>query len=90
MAIDVYLWRTHRNSYMTKETPIGWKQLQSQFGAGYANDKRGLNNFQQAFMREQKRVEHLYPGATVRKVRGRVVLVPHKPSVPKLWTDSCE
>ena len=90
MAIDVYLWRTHRNSYMTKETPIGWKQLQSQFGAGYANDKRGLNNFQQAFMREQKRVEHLYPGAAVRKVRGRVVLVPHKPSVPKLWTDSCE
>ena len=89
-AIDIYLWRTYRNSYLTKETTISWKQLQRQFGAGYANDKRGLNNFQQAFMREQKKLELLYPGAAVRKVRGRVVLVPHKPSVPKLCTDSCE
>ena len=90
IALDYYMWRTYRNSYLKKETTISWKQLQLQFGAGYANDKRGLNNFQQAFMREQKRVVRLYPGAAVRKVRGRVVLVPHKPSVPKLYTDSCE
>ena len=89
-AIDIYLWRTYRNSYMTKETTISWEQLQHQFGAGYANDKRGRNNFQQAFMREQKKVEFFYPGAAVKKVRGRVVLIPHGPSVPKLCTDSCE
>ena len=89
-AIDIYLWRTYRNSYMTKETTISWKQLQTQFGAGYANDKKGLNNFQQGFMREQKKVELLYPGAEVRQEHGRVVIMQHEPSVPKLSTDACE
>lgn len=90
MAIDIYLWRTYRNSYLKKETPVSWEQLQLQFGANYANNKRGRNNFQQAYMREQKRVVAVYPGAKVKLKYGRVILIPCKPSVPKSSTGTCE
>ena len=90
LALDYYLWRTYRNSYMMKETAISLKSLQAQFGAGYANNREGRNNFQRAFQREATRVQALYRAAKFRMERGRVILIPGEPSVPKLSTDTGE
>ena len=84
LALDYYLWRTYRNSYMVRETAVSLKSLQAQFGAGYANNRDGQSNFQRAFKREATRVHALYPGANFRMERGRVILIPGEPSVPKL------
>jgi hypothetical protein len=43
MALDLYMWLTHRMSYLEKPTTIRWETLQSQLGA----DVGRIDNFRQ-------------------------------------------
>ena len=91
MAIDIYLWRTYLNGKDKRKVKIpiyvSVKQLQLQFGAGYAFTPRGRKNFKQAFKRELKRVRAFYPDVNIEFERGRIILFPGQPSVPKLSKD---
>ena len=84
MALDIYCWLTYRMSYLKQTTAITWPQLQAQFGAGYATDDVGLNNFQKAFTQHLKKVLVVYPEANIDTARGRLILKPSKPHVAKL------
>lgn len=84
MAIDIYFWLTHRMSYLSKPTPIPWDALFVQFGAGYANDKKGRYAFKKKFTGYLDKVLVLYPGAKIRHSKTGVLLSPGKPHVLKL------
>ena len=94
MAIDIYLWRTYINGRDKRKNKrsvyISLEQVQLQFGAGYAFNARGRKNFKQAFKRELVKVRAFYPDVNIELVRGRIILVPGEPSVPKLSTDPGE
>jgi hypothetical protein len=60
LAIDIYIWLTHRLSYLSQDAEIPWVGLQGQFGCGYAMDAHGQRNFRQAFRRELKKVLLVY------------------------------
>jgi len=63
LAMDIYLWLTHKNSYSSQSTFITWEQLQLQFGAGYPTTTKGKLNFRQKFEAAWKKVTIVYPEA---------------------------
>jgi len=76
LALDIYIWLTHRMSYLSKRTTIPWVSLSGQFGAGYAQTDQGLRDFKRAFLRELKNVVALYPEAKLSAARNGLVLYP--------------
>jgi len=76
LALDIYIWLTHRMSYLSKRTTIPWVSLSGQFGAGYAQTDQGLRDFKRAFLRELKNVVALYPEAKLSASRNGLVLYP--------------
>ena len=88
MAIDIYLWRTYLNGKdkrkVKKPVYISIEKVQLQFGAGYAFTPRGRKDFKQAFKRALRHVNTVYPGVNIELIRGRIILLPGEPSVPKL------
>ena len=90
MAIDIYLWLTYHNGKdkrkVKKPVCISIEQLQQQFGARYAPTPRGRKDFKQAFKRVLRWVKTVYPDANIELIRGRIILLPGEPSVPKLST----
>jgi len=54
LALDIYIWLTHRMSYLSKRTTIPWVSLSGQFGAGYVQTDQGLRDFKRTFLRELK------------------------------------
>lgn len=76
LALDIYVWLTHRMSYLSKRTTIPWISLSGQFGAGYAVTDQGLRDFKRAFLRELKHVLIIYPAAKVSDSRNGLVLYP--------------
>jgi len=76
LALDIYIWLTHRMSYLSKRTTIPWVSLSGQFGAGYAQTEQGLRDFKRAFLRELKNVVALYPEAKLSASRNGLVLYP--------------
>ncbi len=76
LALDIYVWLTHRMSYLSKRTTIPWISLSGQFGAGYAVNDQGLRDFKRAFLRELKHVLIIYPAARVSDSRNGLVLYP--------------
>lgn len=76
LALDIYVWLTHRMSYLSKRTTIPWISLSGQFGAGYAVTDQGLRDFKRAFLRELKHVQIIYPAARVSDSRNGLVLYP--------------
>ena len=84
MALDIYIWLTYRMSYLSRKTEITWEQLQLQMGAGYEFDARGRTNFQQAFTKHLRSVLTVYPEARVSQARGRLILQPSPPHIPKI------
>ncbi|MGU5469266.1 replication protein RepA [Pseudomonas aeruginosa] len=76
LALDIYVWLTHRMSYLSKRTTIPWVSLSEQFGAGYALTDQGLRDFKRAFLRELKNVIAIYPEAKVSDSRNGLVLYP--------------
>ncbi|OIK39822.1 hypothetical protein BED30_24135 [Citrobacter portucalensis] len=76
LALDIYVWLTHRMSYLSKRTTIPWVSLSGQFGAGYAVNDQGLRDFKRAFLRELKNVVAIYPEAKLSESRNGLVLYP--------------
>jgi len=76
LALDIYVWLTHRMSYLSKRTTIPWISLSGQFGAGYAVTDQGLRDFKRAFLRELKHVQIIYPAARVSDSPNGLVLYP--------------
>lgn len=84
MALDIYIWLTHRMSYLSRDTRIPWEALQLQFGAGYPTTARGLRNFRQAFRRALKKVQGVYQEARVIEDGGYLKLRPSRTHVPRI------
>ncbi|EHH7254078.1 plasmid encoded RepA protein [Escherichia coli] len=82
LALDIYVWLSHRMSYLSRRTTIPWVSLAGQFGAGYAMDEQGLRDFKRAFLRELKHVMVVYPEAKVADSPNGLVLYPSPPHVP--------
>jgi hypothetical protein len=80
LALDLYAWLTYRVSYLTEPVGISWEQLHSQLGADYTDPK----NFARKVRSELKRIGTLWPSLNYSTPRGRLVLGPCEPSVPKL------
>lgn len=74
LALDIYVWLTHRMSYLSKRTTIPWVSLSGQFGAGYAINDQGLRDFKRAFLRELKHVVTIYPEARLSPSKNGLVL----------------
>jgi hypothetical protein len=51
MALDIYVWLTHRSIYLKLETVIPWVALAAQFGADYKRPTDFRVNFQKALQR---------------------------------------
>ena len=76
LALDIYVWLTHRMSYLSKRTMIPWVLLKGQFGASYAHGDQGLLDFKRAFLRELKNVLVVYPEARLADDKNGLVLYP--------------
>ena len=83
-AIDIYIWISYRVSNLKKPQWIPWSGLQSQFGAGYKDNKAGRGNFQRRFTEYLKMIEVLYPEINYEVYRGRLLLHPSKPHISKI------
>jgi len=57
MALDIYNWRSYRNTYLKKSTLIPWEALHMQFGADYKETK----HFKPDFLKNLKKVQVVYP-----------------------------
>lgn len=85
LAIDMYLWSTHRNSYIQKPTHIPWQSLQLQFGAGYPFTSQGKADFKKMFLNTLKKVSVVYPEVNKLRDEGKSLLfIPGKPHIPKI------
>ncbi|WDK04536.1 hypothetical protein JH273_21735 (plasmid) [Xanthomonas campestris] len=82
LALDIYVWLTHRMSYLSKRTTIPWISLSAQFGADYARNDQGLRDFRRAFLRELKHVLTIYDTAKVSNSDNGLVLYPSPTHVP--------
>ncbi|MCR5860175.1 replication protein RepA [Mesorhizobium sp. J428] len=82
LALDIYVWMTHRMSYLSKRTVIPWFSLSAQFGASYAQNDQGLRDFKRAFLRELKHVVTIYTEARISTSEHGLVLYPSPTHVP--------
>lgn len=81
LALDIYVWLTHRMSYLRRRTIIPWVALAGQFGTGFALDGQGVRDFKRAFLRELRNVIVLYPSASVAESHQGLILYPSPPHV---------
>lgn len=80
LGLDLYAWLTWRAPRLKKPLTLSWSQLQEQFGADYSDVK----DFAKKTRREMKRIALLWDGLRYETPRGRLILHPSPPSVPKL------
>jgi hypothetical protein len=88
LAIDIYIWLTYRFNSIVVPTPIGWKQLQWQFGSNYSNTSQGEYNFKLNFKKQLRHVLTIYPEAKVDAQRDVLMLLPSPPHVAPTKKDS--
>ena len=79
MAIDVYVWLAYRLHRLSKPTPITWKALHGQFGAGFQH----LRQFRAKFKAPLALALSAYPEARVDIGDAGVLLHPSAPPVPE-------
>jgi len=77
-ALDIYLWLTSRYFRTYRPTPIGWSQLENQFGNSFANS----SNFRQKFKVAIDSVAIVYPTARYKVNSIGLMLFPSPPHVP--------
>jgi len=80
MALDIYVWMTHRYSYLKKPTVIPWVALQAQFGSDYARTRK----FKEKFVHHLRAVHTVYGEARFGIAPKGLELQPSKPHVRKL------
>jgi replication initiator protein len=79
-AMDVYIWLAYRLHSLAKPTPLSWRALKAQFGAGYA----AMKTFKFKFMPNLKLALAVYPSAKVEDDGERgLILHPSPPPVIK-------
>jgi hypothetical protein len=79
-ALDIYVWLSYRLHHLDKRTPIGWRDLHQQFGAGYKN----LFQFKPKFLQALAEAVSAYPEARVDVEDSHIMLHPSPPPVKKL------
>lgn len=84
LALDIYMWLTHRMSYLSRKTTIPWISLSAQFGSNYADNEQGFRDFKRAFIRELKKVCDIYHAAKLEASDLGLILYPSKTHVPTL------
>ena len=72
LAIDIYVWLTHRMSYLRRPCLIPWEALKSQFGSDYSRTR----DFRRGFLTRLKAVVHVYPNARVQETDRGLHLYP--------------
>jgi hypothetical protein len=78
MAIDIYVWLAYRLHSLTRPTPLSWRALKVQFGAGFA----AMNNFKVKFLPNLQLALAVYPKAEVSDDDGKgLLLFPSPPPV---------
>jgi hypothetical protein len=79
MAIDIYVWLAYRLHSLSKPTPLSWRAVKTQFGAGFA----AMNNFKTKFLPNLRLALAVYPDShvTVDESSRGLVLFPSKPPV---------
>lgn len=67
LAMDIYTWLSYRMFVLRvsgrKEALIPWAGLKAQFGNGYADNEKGLENFRTKFRERLRKVLLFYPEA---------------------------
>lgn len=85
MALDIYTWLTHRNSFARRQSRIKWEQLHQQFGSMTdINSKRGRWQFRETFVTNLNRVCVLYPEAKVEPHAEGLIVYPSKTHIKQL------
>ncbi|MET0531806.1 MAG: replication protein RepA [Microvirga sp.] len=79
-ALDIYVWLAYRLHHLTQRTPIDWRSLYQQFGAGYRHKWAWKPRFIQAL----GEAVAAYPEASVDVEDDYIVLHPSPPPVGKL------
>lgn len=77
MALDIYCWLAYRLHVLQKDTPITWKGLHAQFGAGV----KRLDHFRDTFCAQLNLALAVYPEAVVKLNAVGLTLVPSPPPV---------
>ena len=85
MDLDVYAWLVHRLYHLTSINMITWSQLSGQFGHGYSEPRK----FRHFFLDSLKRVQAVYPEATLKVADTGLMLLPSKPHVVRPATLRC-
>jgi len=79
-AIDIYVWLAYRLHSLAKPTPLSWRALKAQFGAGVA----AMNNFKIRFLPNLRLALAVYPQAKVEDDGDKgLILHPSPPPVAK-------
>ena len=79
-ALDIYVWLTYRLHYLERRTPIGWKDLYQQFGAGY----RHMWAWKPKFIAALAEAVAAYPEAHVDVEDTHIMLHPSPPPIAKI------
>jgi hypothetical protein len=80
MAIDIYVWLAYRLHSLAKPTPLSWRAVKTQFGAGFA----AMNNFKIRFLPNLRLALAVYPQAKVEDDGDKgLILHPSPPPVTK-------
>ena len=79
-ALDIYVWLAYRLHHLERQTPIGWRDLYGQFGAGY----QYIWSWKPHFITSLAEAVAAYPEARVDVEDSHIVLHPSPPPVKKL------
>jgi hypothetical protein len=79
MALDIYCWLTHRNSYAKKASVIPWEALAMQFGSNYAQ----VRQFKAAFLTELRKVVTVYGMVQVEATDNGLMVKPSLTHIPR-------
>lgn len=80
LALDLYTWLTYRVSRLDRPVALSWSQLHDQFGADYKEAKV----FAQEAKKHLRRLRVLWPELRYETPRGRLLVHPGKPHVPRV------
>lgn len=82
MALDFYVWLTHRYSWLKWPTTVPWVSLREQLGSDFARDAKGLRNFKGKAISALDEVLKVYPEAGATPTKDGLYIVPSLTSVP--------
>jgi Plasmid encoded RepA protein len=77
MALDVYAWLAYRLHVLAKPTPLSWRALKQQFGAGFNR----IDNFKTTFLSNLRLALAVYREAKVEGAQDGLILHPSPPPV---------